>query len=188
MVITPTATELPDRSDLPPLPLPVEISIVLKDDFLDHPRGGWPRFALAHCGWTLTGSDLLTNLPPPRLGDVAIAHLRNVRRWWPCRPLDWSPSLAMRRLTLQWLAKRIVRALAEGPMVRQGVYSRDIWPCLQIASATYPHAAADLRLVASQAVWPDGAIGTFGEMVRRTRPLLIEAHRRHLHRRLDLPT
>ncbi|MEM9797946.1 MAG: hypothetical protein AAF919_15750 [Pseudomonadota bacterium] len=174
--------------DPPDLPLPVEISVVTRETLLARPDGAWPRFALAHCGWTLAGPDLLTDLPPPRLGPVAIAHLRNVRRWWPVAPLDWTAALAERRQICEWLGKRMIRALAEGEMVRRNVYSRDIWPCFRIATLAHPRGRAVLRHIALQAVAPDGRPETLSRMTVAARPLLERAYRVHLGRPLRLPS
>lgn len=188
MVITGTDIALPPLESLPPLPLPVEASIVPRATF-DGPggRGAWVRFALAHCGWTLAGPDLLTALPPPRLDRRAIAHLRNVARWWPRQPLDWAVSMAERRLIQQWLAKRILRALAEGEMVRRGLYSRDIWPCLTVAAQSYPTRHAALTDMAEQAIGPSGHWRDVNRMVDAARWPLERAFRRHLRRTLRLP-
>ncbi len=188
MIITGAEITLPPLESLPPLPLPVEANIVPRATF-DGPggRGAWVRFALAHCGWTLAGPDLLTALPPPRLDRTAIAHLRNVARWWPHQPLDWAVSMAERRLIQQWLAKRVLRALAEGEMVRRGLYSRDIWPCLTLAAQAYPTRRAALADIAEQAIAPSGHWRDMARMVDAARRPLELAFLRHLHRTLRLP-
>lgn len=187
MLIAPETVAPPPLHRLPPLPLPVEMSVVPTEILLHDCAGAWPRFALAHCGWTLAGPDHLPDLPEPKLDRTAIAHLKGVRRWWPRRPLDWGASMALRRLILQWLAKRILRSLAEGEMVRRGLYSRDIWPCLQVAAHAHPAASTALTRVAEQAVSPNGHPATFARLTRTTRPLLERAYLRHMGRPLQLP-
>ena len=125
---------LPSLRVLPRLPLEAELDFIPFERFKHSKHGAWPRFALAHSGWTLVGPDYLCDLPEPKMGPVVIAHLKGLRRWWPFHPLDWASSEAERREINGWLAKRIIRSLAEGEMLRRGVYSRDIWPCLQIAT------------------------------------------------------
>ena len=186
MLITPDPPELPPLDMLPPLPLPVEASLVPLDRFDNPDRGAWPRFSLAHAGWTLAGPDRLTELPAPCMGPVVIAHLRGVRRWWPCHPEDWASSLGERRLINGWLAKRILRSLAEGEMLRRGVYSRDVWPCLQLACLAFPASVDLLTQVAEEIVRPTGTPAARARLLA-ARPLLEWAHARHLRRRIALP-
>lgn len=186
MPMSPQPPELPPLDSLPTLPLPVEAGLVPLGRFSDPVRGAWPRFTLAHTGWTLAGPDRLTDLRPPRMGLVVIAHLRGVRRWWPRHPEDWASSVAERRLIGGWLAKPIIRALAEGEMAHRGVYSRDVWPCLQVASLALPVRSALLTDIAEQAVHPSGQPVSRARMLA-ARPLLEQAYARHLHRPLNLP-
>lgn len=186
MLISPQPLDLPPLDTLPALPLPVEAGPVPLDRFKDPVRGAWPRFALAHSGWTLAGPDRLADLPPPRMGPVVIAHLRGVRRWWPRHPEDWASSLAERRLINGWLAKRIIRSLAEGEMARRGVYSRDVWPCLQVASLAFPTQSALLTDIAEQAVHASGQPAKRARLLA-ARSLLEQAYARHLHHPLRLP-
>jgi len=186
MLISPEPPTLPSLDTLPPLPLPVEAGIVPLMRFQDTVLGSWPRFALAHSGWTITGPDVLRDLPSPRVGSVIIAHLRGVKRWWPRHPEDWASNMSTRRLINGWLAKRIIRSLAEGEMARRGVYSRDIWPCLQIANRAFPAHAALLTDIAEQAVFPSGKFMCRARLLT-ARPLLERAYARHLHKPLKLP-
>jgi hypothetical protein len=180
---TPT---LPALETLPPLPLPVEADLVTLESFQDPLCQTWTRFALAHSGWTIVGPDLLRNLSSPCIGPVVIGHLRGVREWWPCRPEDWASSMSERRLINGWLAKRIIRSLAEGEMVRRNVYSRNIWPCLQLASIAFPAHAALLTYIAEQAIFPSGKFTCRAHLLT-ARSLLEKAYTRHLHRPLKLP-
>ena len=186
MLISPEPRELPPMDLLPALPLPVEAGFVPLSLFNDPVRGAWPRFALAHSSWTLAGPDRLADLPPPRMGSVVIAHLRGVRRWWPRHPEDWASSLADRRLINGWLAKRIIRSLAEGEMATCGVYSRDVWPCLQMATLAFPTHSTLLTTIAEQAVYPSGQPNARARLLT-ARTLLERAYAKHLHRPLRLP-
>lgn len=141
---------------------------------------------LAHCGWTLAGPDRLRVLPQPRIGPVVIAHLRGVRRWWPRHPEDWACARAERRLINGWLAKRLLRSLAEGEMLRRGLYSRDIWPCLQIACRAFPNQGALSTDIAETAVAPGGDFSARARLLE-ARPLLERAHAIHLRQCLRLP-
>ena len=94
--------------------------------------------------------------------------------------------MAERRLIDGWLAKRILRSLAEGEMMRRGVYSRDVWPCLRIASLAYPTHVALLTDIAGQIVHPSGRPGDHARLLA-ARPLLEQAYARHFHRPLTLP-
>lgn len=177
---------LPPLKALPQVPLDVELGRVPLSRFIDPVRGAWPRFALAHSGWTLVGPDYLSGLPEPKIGPVVIAHLRRVRRWWPLSPLDWASSEARRRLINAWLAKRIIRSLAEGEMAQRGVYSRDIWPCLRVASLAFPRHAMLLTDIAEQAVVPSGKLRARRRLLE-ARPLLERAYALHLGRSIKLP-
>ena len=186
MLISPRPPTLPPLETLPPLPLPVEAGLVPLQRLRDPARGAWPRFSLAHAGWTLAGPDRLADLPAPRMGPVVIAHLRSVHRWWPCHPVDWASSLSERRLINSWLAKRILRSLAGGEMARRSVYSRDVWPCLHVACLAFPAQAALLTDIAEQVVHPSGR-HTDRARLLAARPLLERAYARHLRRPLRLP-
>ena len=186
MLISAEPPTLPAIDTLPSLPLPVELVTVPLDRFRDPVIGAWPRFALAHSGWTIAGPDMLSELPEPTVGPVVIAHLRGVRNWWPRHPEDWACNEAERRLINGWLAKRIIRSLAEGEMARRAVYSRDIWPCVQLANSAFPEHSALLIDIAEQAIRPSG------KFVDRTRllsagPLLERAYAMHLRQPLKLP-
>lgn len=186
MLISQKRPSLPCLKTLPKLPLEVELGVVPLERFDDPERGAWPRFALGHSGWTLAGPDYLRDLPEPKMGPVVIAHLRGLRRWWPLHPLDWGSSEAERRQINGWLAKRIIRSLAEGEMLRRGVYSRDIWPCLQLASLAFRKHTALLTDIAEQAVFPSGRFMNRSRMLE-ARPLLERAYALHLRQPIQLP-
>lgn len=186
MLISYKRPSLPSLKTLPNLPLEVELGLVPLERFDDPERGAWPRFALGHSGWTLVGPDYLHDLPEPKMGPVVIAHLQGLRRWWPLHPLDWASSEAERRQINGWLAKRIIRSLAEGEMLRRGVYSRDIWPCLQIANLAFPKHSVLLTEIAEQAVFPTGKFANRSRMLE-ARPLLERAYSLHLSRPIQLP-
>ena len=186
MLISQKRPVLPPLKTLPQLPLDVELGLVPLERFRDSARGAWPRFALAYSGWTIAGPDKLRELPEPRMGPAVIAHLRGVKRWWPLYPLDWAVGEAERRQINGWLAKRIIRALAEGEMVRRGVYSRDIWPCLQLAVLAFPKHANLLVQIAEQAIFPSGKFVNRANLLA-ARPLLERAHAIHLNRQIKLP-
>lgn len=186
MLISHNRPDLPSLKNLPELPLDVELGLVPFSRFNDPKHGAWPRFALAHGGFTIMGPDYISDLPKPKMGPVVIAHLRGLRRWWPLHPLDWTSSERERRQINGWLAKRIIRSLAEGEMVRRSAYSRDIWPCLQIASLAFPKDTALLTEIAEQAVFPSGRISSRSRLLQ-ARPLLERAHALHLRRSIRLP-
>ncbi len=186
MLISHKRPELPPLKTLPELPLEVELGLVSFNRFNDPKHGAWPRFALAHGGCTIIGPDYISDLPEPKMGPVVIAHLRGVRRWWPQGPLDWASSEGKRRQINAWLAKRIIRSLAESEMLRRGVYSRDIWPCLQIASLAFPKDTALLTDTAERAVFPSGSFSSRARLLQ-ARPLLERAHALHLGRSIRLP-
>lgn len=186
MLISHKRPNLPSLKALPQLPLEVELGLVPSERFNDPKSGAWPRFALGHSGFTIVGPDYLSDLPEPKMGPVVIAHLRGLRRWWPLQPLDWSSSEGERRQINGWFAKRIIRSLAEGEMLRRGVYSRDIWPCLQIASLAFPKHTVLLTDIAEQAVFPSGKFSNRSRLLE-ARPLLERAHALHLRRSIRLP-
>lgn len=186
MLISHKWPNLPSLKALPELPLEVEVGLVPLERFNDPKRGAWPRFALAHNGCTIAGPDYISALPEPKMGPVVIAHLRGLRRWWPLHPLDWTSSERERRQINGWFAKRIIRSLAEGEMLRRGVYSRDIWPCLQIASVAFPKNTRLLTDIAEQAVFPSGKFSS-RSLLLEARPLLERAHTRHIRRSIRLP-
>lgn len=186
MLISHKKPSLPSLKTLPKLSLEVELGLVPIEIFDDSERGAWPRFALGHSGWTLVGPDYLHDLPEPKMGPVVIAHLRGLRRWWPLHPLDWASSEVERRQINGWLAKRIIRSLAEGEMLRRGVYSRDIWSCLQLASLAFPKHSALLIDIAEQAVFPSGSFVNRSRILK-ARPLLERAYSLHLRRPIQLP-
>lgn len=186
MLISHKRPDLPSLRVLPKLPLEVELGLVPSERFNDPKRGAWPRFALAHSGCTIVGPDYLSDLPEPKMGPVVIAHLRGLRRWWPLHPLDWAASEGERRQINGWLAKRIIRSLAEGEMLRRAVYSRDIWPCLQVASLAFPEHSALLTDIAEQAVFPSGKFVNRSRILE-ARPLLEQAYALHLHQPIQLP-
>lgn len=186
MLISNKRPDLPPLKALPRLPLEVELGLVPAERFNDPKRGAWPRFALAHSGCTIVGPDYLSGLPEPKMGPVVIAHLRGLRRWWPLHPLDWSSFEREKRQINGWLAKRIIRSLAEGEMLRRGVYSRDIWPCLQIASLAFPKDTILLTDIAELAVFPSGKFSSRARLLE-ARPLLERAQALHLRQPIRLP-
>lgn len=187
MLISHKRPDLPPLRTLPELPLEAELGLVPLESFNDPKHGAWPRFALAHSGCTIMGPDYISDLPEPKMGSVVIAHLRGLRRWWPLYPLDWASSEAERRQINGWLAKRIIRSLAEGEMLRRGVYSRDVWPCLQIACLAFPQHTSLLTDIAEQAVFPSGSIGKRSRLLE-ARSLLEHAYVQHLRRPIRLPS
>lgn len=186
MLISHKRPDLPSLKALPKLPLEVELGLVPLKRFNDPKRGAWPRFALAHSGCTIVGPDYLSGLPEPKMGPVVIAHLRGLRWWWPLHPLDWASSEGERQQINGWLAKRIIRSLAEGEMLRRGVYSRDIWPCLQIASLAFPKDTILLTHIAELAVFPSGKFSSRSRLLE-AKPLLERAHALHLRQSIKLP-
>jgi hypothetical protein len=131
-----------------------DISTMTRDDLLQSPRMAWMRFSLAFSGWSVWGEDIVSALPEPRLDHHAIAHLRGVSRWSMWEPMfDAAPEVE-RKPICQWLMKRIVRSLFESVMGNLGIYSRDIYPCAQIASDHYPAHRSAIWHAASLAVEP----------------------------------
>ena len=71
-------------------------------------------------------------------------------------------------------------------MLKQSAYSRDIWPCLQIASLAFPKHSLLLTDIAEEAVSLSGSFVNRCRLLE-ARSLLEQAYALHLCRRIRLP-
>jgi hypothetical protein len=123
---------------------------------LADPVYAWLRFTTAFSGVVLEGADLIAELPPPRLGTDAIAHLDGVERW----SSGWAQMFAVadsddeRRQLCRWVMKRSVRAAFESVMFRINAYSRDLYPCAKAVAREIPSLDKVIWQAASLAIAP----------------------------------
>ncbi|MGL4238434.1 hypothetical protein [Tabrizicola sp.] len=134
----------------------IDMVLLTQTEFLQGKKAAWLRFHLAYSGWTVWGADIVGALPAPTLGRHAIAHLKGLARWLP----DWRRMFleettdAGKKEVCAWVMKRSVRSVFESVMLAEGVYSRDIYPCLVVAKRCYPSHAAVLTEAAQLSVCP----------------------------------
>lgn len=134
----------------------------------------WLPFNLSFSGWTLYGRDIIAELPPPSLGRHAIAHLPRADRWlssWEKEFLECSNE-ARQKMICAWLMKRIVRSLFEAVMIKRRVYTRDIYPCAEIACSDYQEYAEHIWRAAELAVFPTAQLSEIKTATHDLAPLL----------------
>ncbi len=120
--------------------LEVEVALATEEELLNDPRFAWLRFNLAYCGHTVWGKDHVADLPEPMLDRAAVGHLKSADTWlaqWPSMFAEAADARERERICV-WLMKRVVRALFESIMREEGAYTRDIYPCADIAARHYP--------------------------------------------------
>ena len=175
VVVTDGASVIPDD-----LTLTTHRDIYVEVDAIDrtalvagHPRA-WPRFSLAFGGWTLWGEDIVATLPDPVLDHCAIAHLKGLNGWTKAWPDHYARATSDddRRAVCVWLAKRCVRSAFEGVMRRERVYSRDLYPCAEVAARCHPRYGAALFTAAELAVQPTADQARMAAMLDAVLPLL----------------
>ncbi len=133
--------------------LKIETSIIARRDFVTDGRYSWMRFVLAHNGHTVFGPDILPDLPEPKLGDHCYAHLRNADKWLAAWEAYWTEDKDYLPIC-EWMMKRIVRSLFESQITTINAFSRDIYPCAQVAITAFPDQREAILDAASLAVAP----------------------------------
>ncbi|MEP6021338.1 MAG: hypothetical protein ABJ251_22935 [Paracoccaceae bacterium] len=145
---------LPDQYQSPSKPeLKIETSFIPLADLSTDSRWVWMRFMLAHNGYTIFGPDILTDLPEPTLGPHCFAHLRNADKWLAAWETYWDQDKDHLAIC-EWLMKRIVRSLFESQMMRINAFSRDIYPCAEVAMKAFPAQRELILRAAELAVEP----------------------------------
>lgn len=134
----------------------------------------WMRFMLAHNGHTIRGPDLLPALPEPRIGPHCYAHLRNADKWLQEWHSFWEQDEDHHAIC-EWLMKRIVRSLFESQITRINAFSRDIYPCCQVAMDAFPESRKAIKRAAELAVEPIANHSVIADIVRElSGPLLTK--------------
>lgn len=157
--------------------LEIETALATEAELLRDPEFAWLRFNLAYCGHTVWGHDFIAELPPPVLDRTALAHVKNVDTWL----AQWSEMFAKapddkeRRAICVWLMKRVIRSLFESVMLEEGVYSRDIYPCADIAARRYPMLRAEIFAAAELIVTPTASRNEIEAVLMPLRPVLQAA-------------
>lgn len=139
--------------------LEIETALATEAELLRDPGFAWLRFNLAYCGHTVWGHDYIADLPPPVLDRTALAHVKSVDTWlgqW-SEMFSNAPDDKERRAICVWLMKRVVRSLFESVMLEEGVYTRDIYPCADIAARHYPMLRSEIFAAAEMVVSPCGS-------------------------------
>ena len=153
--------------------MPIEMSLIPRSDFPTHKDWVWMRFALAHGGQTIFGYDHLTKLPEPRLGPHCIAHLRNADRWLKQWQTYWDEDHDYLAIC-EWLMKRIVRSLFESQLMQMNAYSRDIYPCSQVAVQAFPNLRQAIMSAAELAVSPVEDREIISKITKQLSPILLQ--------------
>ncbi len=152
--------------------LKIETSFIPLNEFAENTRWAWMRFMLAHNGHTIAGPDVLADLPEPVLGRHSIAHLHNADKWltawqtYGAQDEDYQAICA-------WLMKRIVRSLFESQMIRINAFSRDIYPCAEVAMTAFPRQRALILRAAELAVAPVDDHQTVVEIAKPLSEILL---------------
>ncbi|MEM9584917.1 MAG: hypothetical protein AAGA08_17525 [Pseudomonadota bacterium] len=136
--------------------LEVETALATDQQLRSDPAFSWLRHNLTFCGFTVWGHDYLRDLPDPKLDDSAFAHVKAVEKWlkgW-IDMMAAAPNDKERKAICTWLMKRVVRTLFESIMLEDGSYTRDIYPCADVASRYYPSLRAEIFAAAELAVTP----------------------------------
>ncbi|WP_298290383.1 hypothetical protein [uncultured Litoreibacter sp.] len=157
--------------------LEVENAMATETELLEDPRFAWLRFNLAFCGHTVWGKDYVSDLPEPVLDRAAVGHLKSADAWlaqWPKMMQD-APDKQERQRICVWLMKRVVRSLFESVMLKEGAYTRDIYPCADLAARHYPTQRGAIFAAAELVVSPTAEIGEIEAALAPLKPTLIAA-------------
>jgi hypothetical protein len=152
--------------------LSIETSYVNLKELRTAKKWVWMQFMLAHNGHTIFGSDPLLELPEPRIGPHCYAHLRNADRWLEDWKSYWNSDKDYHAIC-EWLMKRIVRSFFESQIVRINAFSRDIYPCTQVAMDAFPELRHSIYRAAELAVIPTADRDVVGEIVRHLSGTLL---------------
>ncbi|MEP1537849.1 MAG: hypothetical protein ABJQ34_00090 [Paracoccaceae bacterium] len=152
--------------------VPVEISFIPCADFHTHEDWAWMRFTLAHSGYTVFGHDYLPELLEPQIGPHCVAHLRDADRWLRQWEIYWEEDKDYHAIC-EWLMKRIVRSLFESQLKQLNGYTRDIYPCFQVAVEAFPHLRCAMLKAAELAVSPDDNQDDILKIVDQLSPILL---------------
>ncbi len=155
--------------------LPIEVSYIERNALKTDAKWVWMRFMLAHNGHTILGPDTLKDLPEPRIGPQCYAHLRDADEWLRDWRLYWDRDQDYPAICT-WLMKRIVRALFESQVTRINAFSRDIYPCAQVAKDAFPHARPAIHKAAELAITPTSDFDTIDQTVGRLSDILLSQH------------
>lgn len=157
--------------------LEIETLLITEDALLQDAKAAWLRFNLAFCGYTVWGRDLVSALSDPVLDTAAIGYLRNVSGWhdkWQTYHKGETTDLGRKQVCM-WLMKRCVRSLFESVMLEEGVYTRDIQPCAEIAAQNLPEHRELIMAAAELAVSPSADPAEVDAVARPILPVLQAA-------------
>ncbi len=162
--------------------LEIETALATEDELLSDARFAWLRHNLAFCGYTVWGHDYVGDLPDPKLDTSAFAHVKGVDTWlaqWSAMYTE-APDDKERRAICAWVMKRVVRTLFESVMFEEGVYTRDIHPCADVAARYYPNLRAEIFAAAELVISPTKSLAEIEDLIASLTPALIAAKNAYL--------
>ncbi|WP_152986637.1 hypothetical protein [Pseudovibrio sp. POLY-S9] len=154
----------------------IDLEWIKPEDFLLSTKYRWLRFSLSFSGYCFGPQNILNKLPASSLGPHAIAHLHGAHKWaafWRTH-FDDAQTDAERKRVCSWLMKRVIRSLFEAEMLALNVYSRDIFPCANIASSAFPQYSSMIWRAAELAIAPSSEFQSISEVAETLLPFLLK--------------
>ncbi|WP_160116698.1 hypothetical protein [Pseudovibrio ascidiaceicola] len=154
----------------------IDLEWIKPEDFLLSSKYRWLRFSLSFSGYCFGPQSILSKLPAPSLGPHAIAHLHGAHKWATSWKTFFSEAQtdAERKRVCSWLMKRIVRSLFEAEMLVLNIYSRDIFPCANVASSAFPQYSSMIWQAAELAIAPSSEFQKISEVAETLLPFLLK--------------
>lgn len=156
----------------------IDVVVVTEEALRASERCAWLRFSLAFSGWTIWGQDMISELPDPKLGSEAIAHLHSIGAWqqkWRSL-IEQNSDRHYRERVCSWLMKRLVRTAFESVMLKENAYARDIYPCVTIATRHNPDFQSALVSAAELSIAPTADTDRIADIERELMDLLAAGY------------